>query len=280
MPVKTSFVTEQHLRTTPLPNHGGRYSAIGHGTIIDNVRYELNKAGFSIDKELYKTSLDGQVAQGIYHLNYGEDKDMGLMFAWSNSYNKMMRFKCAIGGRVFVCDNGVVSGDLANFQRKHVGKTAFADMIASIQYQISQAQTYYNNLIADKEMLKQVSLTKTEKASVIGKLFFDQEILTLTQVGMVDRELKKPSYQYSTNPDSAWDLYNHVTLALKDSHPMNYLSDHQKVHNFFINEFGQLQSVYTPIENDNDPVDDVNEMLTPVVEEEIASSTEFGVMYN
>lgn len=281
MPVKTSFVTEQHLRTTPLPNHGGRYSAIGHGTIIDNVRTELNKAGFSIDKELYKTSLDGQVAQGIYHLNYGEDKDMGLMFAWSNSYNKMMRFKCAIGGRVFVCDNGVVSGDLANFQRKHVGKTAFADMIASIQYQIGQAQTYYNSLIADKEMLKQVNLTKTEKASVIGKLFFDQEILTLTQVGMVDRELKKPSYQYSTNPNSAWDLYNHVTLALKDSHPMNYLSDHQKVHNFFVNEFGQLQGVYTPIEDDNDPVDDVTEMLTPAVEEESnITSTEFGVMFN
>jgi hypothetical protein len=280
MPVKTSFVTEQHLRTTPLPNHGGRYSAIGHGTIIDNVRTELGKAGFTIDKELYKTSLDGQVAQGIYHLNYGEDKDMGLMFAWSNSYNKMMRFKCAIGGRVFICDNGVVSGDLANFQRKHVGKTAFADMISSIQYQISQAQTYYNSLIADKEMLKQVSLTQAQKGSVVGRLLIEQDVLTLTQVGMIHRQIEIPAHNYSSNPDSAWDLYNHITLALKDSHPMTYLSDHQKVHSFFVNEFGQLQGWNEPTDNSDDgtPVVYQSEELVMMEEEPIVM--EFGVSFN
>ena len=69
MPAKTSFVTEQHLRNSVLPNHGKRYTVIPHGFIIDETRRELAAAGFSIDKELYKTSLDGQIAQGVYHLS-------------------------------------------------------------------------------------------------------------------------------------------------------------------------------------------------------------------
>jgi hypothetical protein len=260
MPVKTQFVTEQHIRNAALPQHGKRYTVIPHGYVIDQTRAELANAGFVINQELYKTSLDGQVAQGVYHLNYGTDQDMGLMFAWSNSYNKMMRFKCAVGGQVFICMNGVVSGDLANYKRKHTG-SALVDVTNSIQFQINHAKEYYNNLVADKEMLKQVHLTKSQQGSMIGRLFIEQEILTLTQIGMVQREIEKPTHQYSINPNSAWDLYNHVTLALKDSHPLNYLSDHQKVHNFFVNEFGQLKNVYSPV-IDNEEIQEVKEEIS------------------
>jgi hypothetical protein len=260
MPVKTQFVTEQHIRNAALPQHGKRYTVIPHGYVIDQTRAELANAGFVINQELYKTSLDGQVAQGVYHLNYGTDQDMGLMFAWSNSYNKMMRFKCAVGGQVFICMNGVVSGDLANYKRKHTG-SALVDVTNSIQFQINHAKEYYNNLVADKEMLKQVHLTKSQQGSMIGRLFIEQEILTLTQIGMVQREIEKPTHQYSINPNSAWDLYNHVTLALKDSHPLSYLSDHQKVHNFFVNEFGQLKNVYSPV-IDNEEIQEVKEEIS------------------
>lgn len=280
MPAKTSFVTEQHLRNSALPNHGKRYTVIPHGFIIDETRRELAAAGFSIDKELYKTSLDGQIAQGVYHLNYGNDPDMGLMFAWSNSYNKMMRFKCAIGAQVFICMNGVVSGDLANYKRKHTG-SALIDVTTSIQYQISRAKEYYDNLVADKEMLKQVSLSKTDQGSVIGRLLIDQEILTLTQVGIVQREIEKPTHTYSANPNSAWDLYNHVTLALKDSHPLNYLSDHQKVHTFFVNEFGQLQNIYAPVEDEVDSEGYEQEFPLATIEEEPETvDSDFGVVFN
>jgi hypothetical protein len=274
MPVKTQFVTEQHIRNAALPQHGKRYTVIPHGYIIDETRQELANAGFVINQELYKTSLDGQVAQGVYHLNYGTDQDMGLMFAWSNSYNKMMRFKCAVGAQVFICMNGVVSGDLANYKRKHTG-SALVDVTNSIQFQINHAKEYYNNLVADKEMLKQVHLTKSQQGSMIGRLFIEQEILTLTQIGMVQREIEKPTHQYSINPNSAWDLYNHVTLALKDSHPLNYLSDHQKVHNFFVNELGQLQNTYAAVEEDTEEILNIVE-----TEEEQEFNTAYGVMFN
>lgn len=279
MPVKTQFVTEQHIRNAALPNHGKRYTVIPHGFIIDETRKELANAGFVINQELYKTSLDGQVAQGVYHLNYGTDQDMGLMFAWSNSYNKQMRFKCAVGAQVFICMNGVVSGDLANYKRKHTG-SALIDVTTSIQFQISHAKEYYDNLVADKEMLKHINLNKSQQGNVVGRLLIEQEILTLTQVGIVQREIEKPTHQYSGNPNSAWDLYNHITLALKDSHPLSYLNDHQKVHNFFVNEFGQLQNVYAEPEPD-DIYDYMPEGLTDGSEAESEEElSAFGVTFN
>jgi len=173
--------------------------------------------------------------------------------------------------------NGVVSGDLVNYKRKHTG-SALIDVTNSIQYQISRAKEYYDNLVADKEMLKQVSLKKNEQGSIIGRLLIDQEILTLTQVGIIQREIEKPTHSYSSNPNSAWDLYNHVTLALKDSHPLNYLSDHQKVHSFFVNEFGQLQNVYAAVEDD---IEQEIPLAVDVTEEDTETvDSDFGVVFN
>lgn len=240
MPPKTSFVSESILRTAPLPNHGKKYAVVPHGYVIDETRKALAAAGFTTKRELYKTSKDGQMAFGIYHLNYGTDKDMGLMFAWCNSYNKMLRFKCSIGTHVFVCDNSVVDGDICNYNRKHIGTSALGDVTNSINTQIGNAGVMYNNLVAQKEVFKNVILSPSQQGRVLGELFAAEEVLTLTQVGVVKREMDKPSHNYNCDPNSAWAMYNHITFALKESHPLHFLNDHEAVHSYFINQFGQL----------------------------------------
>lgn len=275
MPIKTEFTSEQRIRQASLPNHGKSYAVIPHSYVIDETKKELAAAGFTISNELYKTNLNGEVAQGIYHLNYGNDQDMGLMFAWSNSYNKMMRFKCAVGAQVFVCMNGMVSGDIGNYARKHTG-TALSDATQTIQYQISKAKEHYDNLVADKETFKQIILTKKEQASIIGQLYADQEILTLSQVGIVKRELDTPSYLYNASADSAWSLYNHITYALKDSHPMRYLSDHQKVHTFFLSN---LSSQTVPPAVEEEIVEEVIEEQEEFSYFEEAERPIFGVTF-
>jgi hypothetical protein len=267
MPAKTEFTTEQRIRAAGLPNHGKTYTVIPHGYVIDETRKELQAAGFHIDKEIYKTNLDGQVAQGIYHLNHGTDSDMGLMFAWSNSYNKMMRFKCAVGAQVFICMNGVVSGDLSNYSRKHTGN-ALQEATGTIRHQIANARTFYDQLVKDKELLKGITLTKSQQAAIVGQLLIEQDVLTLSQVGIVKRELETPSHSYNSPADSAWTLYNHVTLALKDSHPMSYLNDHQKLHNFFIDQYTVTKKFVQPELN-----------FEEEIEEEVVEINDNGVIF-
>lgn len=269
MPVKTVFETENYLRSAALPSHGKSYTVISHGAVIDEARTQLAAAGFVIKKELYKATLTGDVAQGMYHLESGNDPEMGLMFVWSNSYNKTMAFKCAIGAHVFICSNGMVSGDLGTYRRRHSG-TALTDVTTFMQEQIADASKYYDKLVHDKQMLKDVHLSQRQKGTILGRLFAEDEILTLTQVGIVKRELDKPTFNYSSNPDSAWDMYNHITLALKDSHPMKYLSNHQRVHEFFVNEYGNLISTTSSV---------VDQMIAEPVLVEEESLADFGVSF-
>jgi hypothetical protein len=239
MPPKVPFYTEYQVRSAGLPNHGGRYAVVPHGDVIDNVKYELKAAGFNIKNEYYKLSNEGNIAQGVYHLDYGNDPDMGMMFAWSNSYNKTMRFKCGIGAHVFVCMNGVLRGDMGSYSRKHSG-TALIDVVNQIKSQIQGAKEFYDNLLADKALLKNVILTSRDKGRILGELFANDEILTLTQVGIVKREIDKPTHSYNCHGDSAWAMYNHITFALKESHPSTYMSDHEKVHQYFVDAYGNL----------------------------------------
>jgi hypothetical protein len=239
MPSKVPFYTEQDLRKATLPNHGGRYAVVSHGDVIDNALNQLAKAGFTIKSTQYRMSNDGNVAQGVYHLDYANDPDMGMMFAWSNSYNKTMRFKCAVGAYVFICSNGVVRGDIGSYSRKHSG-TALQDVVDEINNQISHAKEHYDVLLQDKEMLKDTILTPRLKGKILGELFANDEILTLTQVGIVKREMDKPTHSYNAHINSAWSMYNHITLALKESHPSTFMKDHQRVHQYFVDAFGQL----------------------------------------
>ena len=212
---------------------------------IDNAKNQILNAGFSIKKEEYKMSNDGNIAQGVYHLDYANDPDMGMMFAWSNSYNKTMRFKCAVGAYVFICSNGVVSGDMGSYSRKHSG-TALQDVINEINHQISHAKEHYDVLLADKALLKNVILSPRDKGRILGELFANDEILTLTQVGIVKREIDKPTHSYNCHGDSAWTMYNHITFALKESHPSSFMKDHQKVHSYFVDAYGKLVTAQTP----------------------------------
>lgn len=281
MPAKTLIVSEQDLRSVALPQHGNKYAVISHGYIIDKVSQELYQAGLEIQSTTYKATMDQQVAQGTIKLSYSTDKDMGMMFAWCNSYNKQLRFKCAVGGSVFVCMNGVISSDMMTYSRKHSG-SALYDVESNIIHQIANARQHYNELIQDKEVLKDVILTPREKGTILGRLFAEQEILTLTQTGIVKREMDKPSFNYNCDPDSAWAMYNHITLSLKESHPLSYLSDHQKVHNFFIDQYGMLNSgIQKPVQIIEPVQEEVQESVQDFVHNIIEASTKevYGVNF-
>lgn len=248
MPVKTTFASREAVTRKNLPQYdNGTYTVIPHQFVIDATHEEMNKRGFSIRNEVYKEARNCDIVQGIYHLDFEGDPEMGLMFAWTNSYDKSIRFKCAIGAHVFVCDNGVISGDMGSWARKHTG-TADQEALQHIQLQLSNAMLHYNQLVKDKEVMKDVILGKKDRASILGRLFADQEILTLTQLGIVKRELDKPSFNYNADKDSAWSLYNHVTLALKESHPLQYIHNHGAVHKLFMEDYTlSTQTLAAPV---------------------------------
>jgi hypothetical protein len=209
---------------------------ISHDSIINYAFAELAANGFGVVSEEYRSTLDGQIAQGIYKLQYNSDVEMSLMFAWSNSYNKQMRFKCAVGGYLHANQTVMISADMGSYSRKHTG-TADADTIASIQSQIVSAKMYYDQLVLDKEMMKGIDLPLRKQAELLGILFAEYEILTTEQASIIRQQMDKPSFYYNGGKNTLWAFYNHVTVALQNSHPRTWMEDQRMLHWFISNEF-------------------------------------------
>jgi hypothetical protein len=232
---RPTTTTRDFLVAAPLPSHGKTYTVIPHKDVIDVTKTLLDKSGFIITKELYRANMNAKVAQGVYHLASTEDEEMGMMFAWTNSYDKSTRFQCAVGAFVNVCSNGMLCGDMANYARKHTGK-ADHDIHTQISSQIKSANKYYTKLIQDKDNMRKIFLPKKQQAELVGRLFLDEEIIDASQVSIIKAEMKDPSYNYNADLNNAWTFYNHVTHAFKKSHPRTWMSDQVKFHEFMTAE--------------------------------------------
>jgi hypothetical protein len=243
MPKKIAECTKAHLVSVPLPNHAATYTVISHQSVIDYVYTELANAGFSVISEEYRCTADGNIAHGIYKLNYNSDPELSMMFAWTNSYNKQVRFKCGVGGYINLTGTTMVCGDMGSWARKHTG-TADEETIKTIQEQIANAHMYYNQLCSDKDSMKGITLNKRKQAQLLGILFAEYQILTTEQASLVRQQMDRPSHVYADS-NSLWAFYNYVTIALQNSHPKTWMED-QRVLHYFISTMNNFQQCSTP----------------------------------
>lgn len=234
MAKRSTNTTKDYLLSATLPHFEGHsYTIISHGFIIDHTIAELTAKGFEIEKELYRATKSGNIGQGIYHLNYGSDPEMKMMFAWGNSYDKTMKFKCAIGGYIPSNNNSII-GNMGSWVRKHMG-TADTDTIDTIHNQIADAEKYYSQLVADKALMKNIILTKKQKAEFIGRLYLEFNIITSEQLAVIKSEFKTPSFEYNADKDSLWTMYNSIVYSLQRAHPKQWMDQQRMIH-FLIND--------------------------------------------
>jgi hypothetical protein len=216
---------------TPVPVQTRTYKPVSHSSLIDLTLNSIEKAGFILDKEVYSSAVDGQVANGRFSISNVADSEMQLQIGWQNSYNKQLTLKFAIGTRILVCQNGCVSGDFGAFKKKHVGEIQTFTPNAIVDY-IKGAGEVFERMQAERERMKQVELTRRTKAELIGRMMIEEQFITSTQLNIISRELQAPTHDYNAK-DSLWELYNYTTFSMKETHPSNWMNNHIKAHKFF-----------------------------------------------
>jgi hypothetical protein len=262
MPKKIQNTTKAHLVSVPLPNHAASYTVISHQFVIDYAYQSLANAGFGIVDEEYRCTADGQIAQGIYKLNFNNDPELSMMFAWTNSYNKQVKFKCVVGAYINQTGSVMISGEVGSWVRKHTG-TADKETQDTIDSYIANAHMYYTQLCSDKATMETVTLNKRKQAQLLGVLFAEYEILTTEQASMIRDQMKRPQ-QVFANTDSLWAFYNYVTNALQSSHPKTWMED-QRILHYFISTIGNFQQCSTPAQVVQ-PINTVNETIETEVD--------------
>ena len=238
MEKKTYNTTMEMLINTPVPKQTRTYKPVSHGQLIDLTLESIYSAGFDIDKEIYTASSDGQIANGRFTISNVTDRDMQLQIGWQNSYNKLLTLKFAIGARIFICQNGCVSGDYGAFKKKHVGEVQTFTPAAITDY-IKAAGDAFERMQKERDIMKQIQVSDTRKAELIGKMLIQDELINTNQVTTIKKELILPTHDYGAK-DSLWELYQYTTFAMKEVNPRYWMDNHIAAHSFFVNEAGIL----------------------------------------
>jgi hypothetical protein len=254
MPKKIKECSKAQLIAVDLPTHGDSYTVISHESVINYVYTELAAAGFGVVSETFRATADGQIAHGIHVLQYQSDPELSMMFAWTNSYNKQVRFKCGVGAYVNHVGTFMVHGDMGSWARKHTG-TADEETVETIKGQIKDAQMYYDQLKSDKDAMKEIKMNKRKQAQLLGILFAEYQILTTEQASMVRSEMMKPTHVFE-DTSSLWAFYNYVTTALQSSHPKTWMEDQRVLHYFIssVNNFSKPSVPQPVVEAEVDPL--------------------------
>jgi hypothetical protein len=233
--VLTKECTKSFLINVKIPEKTDSYSPVSHKNIIDFTMEQTDKCGLEVIGQRYTQAKEGRQANGFFHLKGIGDAEMGLELAWQNSYDKSIGLKWAIGGKVFICSNGMFQGDIGMFQRKHTGD-ALNEYSEAVRMYVSQAGDIFQKMVNEKERMKEIEITKRTSAELIGRMFLEEDIITSTQLNIIKREMEAPSFDYKIK-DTVWNLYNNCTVALKEAHPQFHLTQHMDLHKFIKKEY-------------------------------------------
>jgi len=273
------------LNTKALPNHGGRYTPISHKSIIDKVHEELVTRGFNVESELYRASIGGNVANGIYILDQGTDPDMKMMFVWGNSYDKSMRFKCGVGVYIPKTGNYLFAGNLSSYARKHTGK-ADEEAIQMIQTQLNMANAHYADLVASRDILINQTASLYTYSQLVGEMFIDKQCLNKEQVSAVrDSLIGKAVLFDNMDHTNAWNFYNCVATALRMSHPKNWFENQVECHKVINKYFAlttltqmdcDMEFVQEPVQEEVQPTNqlDIFEVIAEITKPKLTSPTD------
>lgn len=239
MPIKINKQSREFIENVSLPIYkGDSYTVISHGSIISDIKANLNKNNLDVISESYSPTKNGNVVMGHIKIAKNDDVDLDFGIHFLNSYDKTKRFVICGGSKNRICENGNLLGisELGGYRRIHKG-IADEDAKKYIEIICNNAQEEFRKLIEQKEKMKTIDISKKDIHHLISELYFEEELIKDTQMSILKRELDSPTFDYGTSENNLWTAYNHITYALKETHPKDYIETHQKVNQYLSEQF-------------------------------------------
>ena len=235
MPVKTGSRTEEEVRSHKAPVTSGRQSEVfDHGVIIDEITDQLTKKGYTIYDTEYRGSTNLNVVHGVFYLGKGSDPNMGKAFTFSNNYEAPNEFVCSSAAY----EMSTLMIMIPSYLERTPAKTKFlvSEGMNRIVDHTSLIRAGYDELIKWKETLINTGISAREQATIIGRLYAQYNLLTLTQIGMVKKEIEAARVRTKISAITAWEMYQNIQVALMDTHPRTIIESFSTLQDYFMKE--------------------------------------------
>lgn len=224
-----SNTSEVEVLKTPVPAKTDTYSPVAHRDVISEIEEQLDKRNLNIVSKAYKGASGNNRLIGYFDINNG-DPDMGFRFGFKNSYDKSMSLGMVAGSQIWICSNGMMSGDI-QFVRKHTG-TILSEMRSKIITTIDQLEEVFFEHSQDKILMDKIQLSDEDRALLLGELFFNKGLISPHQSTVIKEELSEDAEYPEFDNNNLWGVYNKITHSYKKSHPNTQIEDHINLHNY------------------------------------------------
>jgi hypothetical protein len=214
----SSVVTHAQLAALPAPVALGRFhQPVPHVQLVDALRSEVEYRGLTVARESFALQADGKSLFGIMDLRRsGElvlpDAVGGTSLGFRNATDQSLGIKLVAGGRVFVCDNLSLSGDVVALARKN---TSGLDLREEVRRGFDRFLQQADQLRQQLQALAAFNLTD-ERAKC---LIFDAFAAAILPSRLFDDVNDFYFHATDSTPDclprSAWGLHNACTRAVK-----------------------------------------------------------------
>jgi hypothetical protein len=218
----------------PLPEDTPTYKALPNEAIISHVDKTIQDRGYEIVSENYKSNKYLDYTVGNITIATSDEK-MSMNLSWTNSYNKTKKFGIATGVKVHHCDNL----DFSSFKslRKHT-KNVWDDFEEMVATAVDDVESSFNQIKIDHEQMVNTPLDHEKIPEILGKMFYEEEIIRSTQLNTLTANLKEKKLW---GTESIFDLHMHTTDALKSTHPKEMVEKHMKAHDFAMKYVNQKE---------------------------------------
>jgi hypothetical protein len=216
MPLKVGYVIEEAIINSGPAKNG----FTSHNDVKNSVKDSLSKNGYTVSFEHYRMTPTKDVVQGIHYTTSGH------ILIWVNSYVNSFGFRCVLGKSYM---DKIIINRTPNICKMRTGLT-ISDIDASVQSQLNTVSDI-SKIDETIDSFINMPIDKLTTSSIIGQLLFIENILNLTQVGILKKQLDL------SVPKTVLELFEKLTDVLDESHPYSYIDDRLVLYNYLKNYF-------------------------------------------
>jgi len=214
----TSKVTYEELKAIETPQSTRYWKPVSHVELIDTMVNDLKARGFGVAKQEFAVGGHGLKLFGTLDLDKVLVPDVGMAVGFMHSNDKSIAIKIVGGGRVFVCDNMALSGDIMILKQKHTWGFSLKDLI---RRGLDRWQGKQERLVGDIGRMQETKLSDIDAQALLAKSLYDGvttfQTFKLAYDLFFERSVRAPEQYPDVAPRSAWGLHNAFTRALKES---------------------------------------------------------------
>lgn len=220
-----------------LPELTDTYVPVPNIDLLKGIIVRAKDIGLEKKFARYRATDSGIFSGSISFQDPGQpDADIGFEIAFVNSYNKAKSLMIAAGANVFVCDNGMIIGDITMIKR-HQGNV-IEEMNNILDLAFEQQTIVLQEAREFKKETEKFTISKRKVSHILGELFYERNFLSPNELSAVVGNIKEsPDFRMHTpTSTNVWNLYNNITEVLKNVHPTKALHKDKVIHTFFKGE--------------------------------------------